>query len=160
MAAEKAPAIKAEVREIVPFTYVCHEGKGPYAGIPGVEKMFLEDFSSSGLKAADKEITVYWNSPFYVKPADLKWDIGYPVSGDHKSIAKLKAKKFSYKKVAAALHVGTYVTTYVTINALYAWIAQSGLKTVGGPCVERYLDDPDSAVPDAQRKTEIWIPIK
>ncbi|MBF0500036.1 MAG: GyrI-like domain-containing protein [Candidatus Riflebacteria bacterium] len=159
MALEKAPTIKAEIREIAPFTYMCHEGKGPYIGIPAVEKAFLADFSASGLKAADKEITLYWNSPFYVKPVNLLWDIGYPVSGDQKDMPRLKAKKFMYKKVAVALHVGSYATTYITINALYEWIPKNGYKTIGGPCVERYLDDPDSTVPDAQKKTEIWIPI-
>lgn len=159
-AAEKAPAIKAEIRNLAPFTYLCIEGKGPYAGIPASERTLLAEFSASGLKPADKEITVYWNSPLYVKQADLKWDIGFPVPTTQKDTAKLKAKKYAFKKVAVALHVGSYLTTYITINALYEWIAKNGHKTIGGPCLERYFDDPDSTVPDAQKRTEIWIPIQ
>jgi len=148
------------VRSQAPFTYLCVEATGPYTGIPAAEKVMLSSLAASGLKPADKEITVYWNSPLYVKPADLKWDIGYPVPHNQKAVGTLKAKKFTFQKVAVGLHVGPYATTYVTINALYDWIARNGHKTVGGPCVERYLDDPDSTVPDAQKQTEIWIPIK
>lgn len=160
MAAGKAPAIKAEIRKLSPFTYLCFEGKGPYAGIPEGENILLAEFSASGLKPADKEIAVYWNSPLYVKQADLRWDIGFPVSSGQKDTGRLKAKTFTFTKVAVALHVGSYMTTYRTINALYQWIARSGHKTVGGPCVERYLDDPGSTVPDARKRTEIWIPVQ
>ena len=160
MAAEKGPAIKAEIRNLSPFTYLCYEGKGPYAGILEGERILLAEFAAAGLKPADKEITLYWNSPLYVKPADLKWDVGFPVPTNQKDTGRLKAKKYTYKKIAVALHVGSYLTTYITINALYEWIAKNGHKTIGGPCLERYFDDPDSTVPDAQKRTEIWIPIQ
>lgn len=160
MAAESAASFKAEIREIQPFTYMCMEGTGSYTGLPALEKTFLAKFKASGLKAADKEITVYWNSPLYVLPENLMWDIGYPVAGNQTDRAGLKAKKFYYTKIAVALHVGSYETTYVTINALYEWIARNNLVTTGGPCVERYFDGPNSTTPDSMKKTEIWIPIQ
>ncbi len=154
------PALNAEIRQLPSLTYLCLEGRGPYTRIPEVAKEFLGYFASSGVQAVDKEILVYWNSPLFVKPADLKWDIGFPVNGGQGDTQRLKAKKFPYRKIAVATHVGPYYTTYVTINALYAWIAKNGYKTVNGPCVERYIDDPTAAIPDAQRRTEIWIPIE
>lgn len=154
------PAIKAEIRNLSPFTYLCVEGKGPYTGIPAAEKTLLTAFASNRLKPSDKEITIYWNSPLYVKPEELLWDLGFPVAGNVKDVGGLKAKTFTFRKVAVATHVGSYLTTYVTINALYEWIARNNYQTVGGPCVERYFDAPDSTVPDAQKKTEIWVPIK
>ncbi|MBU1109566.1 MAG: GyrI-like domain-containing protein [Candidatus Riflebacteria bacterium] len=160
MAVEKASSFKAEVRNVQPFTYMCLEGTGPYAGLPQLEKSFLAKFKSSGLKAADKEITVYWNSPFYVAPEDLEWDIGYPVASNQTDKAGLKAKKFEFNKVAVAMHVGSYETTYITINSLYKWIVENKLVVLGGPCVERYFDAPNSTTPDSKKKTEIWIPIQ
>jgi len=159
-ATAKDTDFKAEICSLKPFTYMCYEGKGPYTEIPVAEAILLADFAASGLKAADKEITIYWNSPFYVLPANLSWEIGFPVTGSPKNTGRLKAKVFPYKKVAVALHIGPYTTTYLTINALYKWIAANGYQTIGGPCVERYLNDIDNIIPDVQKKTEIWIPVK
>ncbi|HNV72719.1 MAG TPA: GyrI-like domain-containing protein, partial [Candidatus Ozemobacteraceae bacterium] len=145
------PALNAEIRQLPSLTYLCLEGKGPYTRIPEVAKEFMGYFASSGAKAIDKELLIYWNSPLYVKPAELRWDIGFPVNGGQGDTQRLKAKKFPYRKIAVATHVGPYYTTYLTINALYTWITKNGYKTVGGPCVERYIDDPTSSIPDAQR---------
>jgi effector-binding domain-containing protein len=159
-AADPAPVFKAEIREQATFSYVCLEGKGPYSGIPALEREFLTALQASGIKPAGNEICLYLNSPFYVKPADLRWEIGYPIDNGTKATGKLKIKKFDYKKLAVAVHIGSYATTYQTINALYDWIFKNGHKTAGGPCVESYYDSPDSTVPDTQKKTEIWIPLK
>ncbi len=159
-AAPRVPAIKGTVKAPGFSTYLALECLGPYTQFPEREKLFLSEFKASRQPAAGPEIAVYWNSPLYVTPDQLKWDIGYPVSANTKNAGALVVKKFPYQKVAAAVHVGSYLTTYHTINALYDWIAASGLKTVGGPCVERYLDPDPDRVPDAQKRTEILIPIQ
>ncbi|NLI77430.1 MAG: GyrI-like domain-containing protein [Candidatus Riflebacteria bacterium] len=158
--APRVPAIRAMVKAPGLSTYLALECTGPYTQFPAMEKRFLSEFKASRQPATGPEIAVYWNSPLYVPPEQLKWDIGYPVTANTKNAGTLVVKKFPYQKVAAVVHVGPYLTTYHTINALYDWIAASGLKTVGGPCVERYLDPDPDRVPDAQKRTEILIPVQ
>lgn len=159
-AAARVPAIGAVVKAPGLSTYLALECTGPYTQFSAREKQFLSEFKASRQSATGPEIAVYWNSPLYVPSDQLKWDIGYPVTANTKNVGALVVKKFPYQKVAAVVHVGSYLTTYHTINALYDWIAASGLKTVGGPCVERYLDPDPDRVPDAQKRTEILIPIR
>jgi len=153
------PPINAEVKFVGPFSYIAIECGGPYTQFAAAEKAFLREFKASGIKPSGKEFALYWNSPLYVKPELLKWDIGYQVSSETKSMGRMLVKKFPYNKVASAMHSGSYLTTYKTINALYAWIAATGLKTVGGPCVEVYLDDDPDKVPDKMKRTDILIPV-
>lgn len=159
-AQDKAPAISASVKEIAPFQYVGRPCTGPYTKFVEEEKAFLADFKKLGIETVGVEFTIYLNSPFYVKPEALKWTIGFPVAGTQKMVGNLICKKFKYPKVACAVHTGSYLTTYKTINALYDWIAIQKMKTVGGPCVERYLDPDPTKVPDEKKQTEIWIPIQ
>ncbi|MBI3039052.1 GyrI-like domain-containing protein [bacterium] len=157
---KKAVNLDAMVKDIAPFEYVCREFTGPYTGFPKGEVAFLDEFKKSGIKATGPEVALYWNSPLYVKPEALKWDIGYPVAGGQKKKGNLTVKKFDFKKVAVATHKGPYATTYLTIGALYEWIAAKKLQTVGGPCVESYMDANPDKVPDDKKVTEIWVPVK
>ena len=100
------------------------------------------------------------NSPLYVKPSQLRWDIGFPVPRRTRERDGLVVKRFSYHKVAATVHSGPYYTTYQTIKKLYAWIAKKGYRTVGGPCVELYHDKPRQRGRTPIGRTEIWIPIR
>ncbi|MFH1132189.1 MAG: 1-acyl-sn-glycerol-3-phosphate acyltransferase, partial [Pseudomonadota bacterium] len=83
-------AFKAEVQKIKPFSYVCYECQGPYAQFLEKEKAFLAEFNKSGIKASGPELSLYWNSPLFVKPEELLWDIGYPVSDKTKEKGSLK----------------------------------------------------------------------
>ncbi len=171
-AAPTAATINAQVIEVEPFHYMGYECTGPYSNFALSETAFHNEFRKSGVRPIGCEIVLYWNSPLYVKPEFLKWDIGYPVASGQASLYRMTVKQYPYRKVARAIHRGSYLTTYVTINALYAWIHAQGLKAIGGPCMERYLDQgPDkllasgatssaAAGPAGEKTTEIWIPVK
>ena len=154
------PGFAAGVRDVAPFDYVCRPRTGPYTAYAGEEAAFLAEFASQGLKATNVQFTVYWNSPLQVKPEALRWEIGFPVAARAKTSGSLLAKRFTYTKVAVAVHHGPYNTTFHTINALYSWIAAQGMRTIGGPCVEHYLDPEPDKVPDARKRTAVWIPVR
>lgn len=144
------------------FRYAAIEHTGPYTDYPAVLREYRDAAQQAGLKLTAPVMTLYWNSPLYVAPAQLKWDVGQALGAKDVVPAKsiLVTKTFNYPKLAAATHRGSYLTTYETINRIYDWIAAQKLATAGGPCVERYLDLDAPAVPAAQVATEIWIPVK
>ncbi|MBI4861391.1 MAG: GyrI-like domain-containing protein [Candidatus Riflebacteria bacterium] len=161
VAQQKEPVkIAAEVKTVEPFSYVALECSGPYTQYAQAEATYLAELKSSGIKTTGVQMTFYLNSPLYVKQEELKWDVGHQLAEDQAAAGKLTIRKFDFAKVAEATHRGPYATTYQTINALYAWIGQQGLKSAGGPCVERYLDPDPSKVPDDQKVTVIWIPVQ
>jgi len=152
--------IEAEVKEIDAFNYLCLPCTGPYTGLPAAVAGFLDRFRRLGIKPIGPLMTVYVNSPLVVKPAELQWEIAYPVSAGQQSVGELVVKRFAYPRVAQALHKGGYATTYTTINALYEWITARGFKTFGGPCVEFYLDADPARVPDAEKRTLVAVPVR
>jgi len=61
-------------------------------------------------------------------------------------------------EAAFTVHVGPYSKIGETWEALMAWATAQG-KTPAGPGWESYLDEPGQ-VPDAELKTEIYLPVK
>jgi effector-binding domain-containing protein len=153
-----AAAHAQSTKQVAPFKYVCLEHTGPYVDYAKV----LAQYRKLAPKLKAPIQTIYWNSPLYVKPAELRWDVGQKLeAGDPTTFkAPLTVKKFAFGRVATTNHTGSYLTTYASINALYAWIEKQKEKTIGGPCVEIYLDLDDASIPADKKTTEIWIPIE
>lgn len=153
-----AAAHAQSTKQVPPFRYVCLPHTGPYADYGKV----LAQYRALAPKLKAPVMTIYWNSPLYVKPAELRWEVGQKLeAGEPTSFkAPLAVKKFGFGRVATINHTGSYLTTYSSINALYTWIEKNKEKTIGGPCVELYLDLDDEKVTADKKTTEIWIPIE
>jgi effector-binding domain-containing protein len=152
--------IAAEVRPVAPFSYVCRECTGPYAGYRTAQAAFFGELRQAKIQPAGPQLTLYWNSPVCTPPELLRWEIGFPVPSGTWGSGQLIVKRFTYPKVAATIHRGSYGSTHRTIHSLHVWIEAQGLKAAGGPCVERYLDADLAGVPEGARQTEIWIPVE
>jgi effector-binding domain-containing protein len=103
-------------------------------------------------------IGVYYNSPGQVKPAELVWEVGFPVIEQTAPQAPLIKKVWKHPTVAVALHAGPYAKTGGTIQKLMAWVGTQGYA-VDGPILERYLNNPMQVKPE-ELQTEIWLPCK
>jgi|GEM_PF-3002919 len=153
-------SIEVEVKETDAFDYICLESTGPYTSYRARLSEFLREFVRLKIKPISPLMTVYWNSPLMVKTENLRWDIGYAVGEGYMNTGNLVVKRFAYPRVAVATHRGPYATTNRTITALYDWLRYRGIRTFGGPCVEYYLDDNPSTVPDERKTTLIAIPVQ
>lgn len=158
--AQDVNSLRATIKPMQPFYYICYEYVGPYSDFPKVEEAFMRDFRQTGIQPIGHEIALYWNSPMVVKPEALRYDIGYPVAPNTKGSGTMYVKLYNYHRAASTIHRGSYQTTYKTLEALYQWIARNDLNIIGGPAMEVYLDDNPNAVPDHQKQTEILIPIE
>jgi AraC family transcriptional regulator len=94
-----------------------------------------------------------------VKPEDLEWEMGFPVTVQALVQPPLERKEWNFAQVAASLHKGSYETSGDTIRKIMEWM-ESNVYSQAGPILERYLDMNPSEVKPEDLKTEIWIPVK
>ena len=145
------------IQEVTPFVYVCISHKGPFSEIENVIGQLMMSFQNQNIYPGGPMIGVYYNSPDEVKPEDLQWEIGFPVTPQVMPQSPLEKKQWNFTQVATATHSGAYEKTGETIVKIYEWMEANGY-TQAGPLLERYLTMPTPETKPEDLKTEIWIP--
>jgi AraC family transcriptional regulator len=141
------------------FPYCCIAYKGPITDIGTVISRFMQAMQGQNLfpSVRGPMIGVYYNSPADTKPADLEWEVGFPVAEGTTAQPPLAVKNWKFMSVAVAVHKGAYAKTGDTIQRLLNWISEKGY-VVAGPTLERYLNNPMQVKPE-ELLTEILIPV-
>ncbi len=147
------------LQKTAPFAYACIHILGPDPEYVEAVGRLMQAIQSQNIHPTGPMMGVYFNDPDMVKPADIEWEIGFPVTSQAMPEAPLMKKVWEYKLVAKTMHVGPYYKVDETIAKLREWIAGQGY-TVDGPVVERFLDANPNAVKPEELRTEIWIPVK
>lgn len=159
-AQETKPAEQAvTVKEIQPFIYSCIHKKGPFSLISQTIGEFWLAMQKQGIQPTGTMFGIYFNAPGQVKPEDLEWEIGAPVSSVPKPEPPLEKKEWKFTHVASAIHSGPYEEVGQTFEKIMKWIFANGYVPAGPP-LERYLTDPGMVSDPKDNKTEIWIPVK
>ena len=150
----------ATIKEVKPFAYCCIVHKGPLTGIGEVITQLMQAVQAQNLfpLVRGTMIGVYYNSPTETKPAELLWEVGFPVAEQAAPQAPLQKKIWDRTTIAEAVHTGPYAKIGETIQRLITWIGGQGYD-VAGPMLERYMNNPMQVKPEELR-TEIWIPAK
>ena len=155
--AQEGPALslKQEKR----FSYCCIPYKGPLADIATVISQLMQSMQGQNLFASIRGpmVGIYYNSPADTKPADLLWEVGFPVAEGTTVQPPLVKKEWNYPEVAVAVHKGAYAKAGETIQHIMDWIKANNY-VVGGPVMDRYLNNPMQVKPE-ELLTEIWIPV-
>jgi AraC family transcriptional regulator len=146
-----------ELQEVSPFTYCCIPHKGPFTEIEKVIGQLMQATKSQNIFPGGPMIGVYYNSPEEVKPEDLEWEIGFPVTPQVVPLAPLEKKQWTFTQVASAFHIGPYEKTGETIAKIYEWM-KANHRVQSGPLLERYLTMPTPETKPEDLKTEIWVP--
>jgi effector-binding domain-containing protein len=145
------------VQQIEPFAYVCLEQKGPFEKMGDAIGGLLQEMKAQNVVPAGPLIGVYFNSPDQVRPEDLKWEVGFPVTSQALIQPPLQKKEWNLTQVVASLHQGPYDKVGETIEKMMVWMETNGYIPAG-PFLERYMDmNPDELKPE-QLRTEVWIP--
>lgn len=102
---EETPEKKfVSVKEVSPFSYCCIPHKGPFTEIEGVIMELMKAVQEQKISPAVPMIGVYYNSPYEVKPKELKWEMGFPVSAQVEVQAPLEKKEWKFTLVVSAIH--------------------------------------------------------
>jgi len=154
---EAAEEMAISVKEISPFVYCCIPHTGPFTEIENVIGQLMQAMKSQNVFPAGPMLGVFYNSPEKVKPEELQWEMGFPVTAQAEFQLPLEKKQWDYKAVVSAIHVGPYEATGETFTKMMTWMETEGL-TWAGPAMERYLTMPTQETKPEDLKTEIWIP--
>jgi len=150
---------EVKVQANAPFAYAYLDCSGPYAQIPAKIGEFIGEFFTQGLMPAGAMFGLYLNSPAEVKSeAELKWQVGFPVAADAKVAEPLKKCEYKYTLVAYYLYKGPVDKVAESFGKIMQFVEANGYKMTG-PCLERYLDNPQTVKPEEMR-TEILFPVE
>jgi effector-binding domain-containing protein len=145
------------VQQVEAFAYVCLPQKGPFDKMQEAIGSLLQEMRAQNVIPGGPMIGVYINSPAQVKPEDLQWEIGFPVTSQALIQPPLEKKEWNFTQVVASLHQGPYEKTGETIQKMLEWMEANGYAPAG-PFLERYMDmNPEELKPE-ELKTEVWIP--
>ena len=152
-----AQTVAVAVKDVEPFTYCSVSHKGPVSEMKDVIGQLILDMQSQGLLPMGPMIAIFQGDPTFQNPDAMEWEVGFPVLEQSSILAPLARKRWIFKTVAWAIHVGPYEKTGETIDQILTWMEANGYSQ-GGPVVEQYEDiDPKQFRPE-NLKTEIWIP--
>jgi effector-binding domain-containing protein len=143
------------VKEVSPFSYCCIPHKGPFTEIKGIIGQLMKAIQEQKIAPAGPMIGVYHNSPEMVKPEELMWEMGFPVSAQTEVKPPLEKKEWKFTLVCSAVHKGPYEETGKTISKMFEWMQANKLKPEG-PVLERYLTMPTPDTKPEDLKTEVW----
>lgn len=147
------------IQQVEPFAYFCLRHKGPFTQVQEVIGRLMQEMGLQNVIPAGALMGIYYNNPAQVKPEDLEWEMGFPVTSQALVQPPLQKKEWNFTQVAATLHKGSYETTGETVMKIFEWMEANGYVPAG-PILERYLDMNPSELKPEDLKTEIWVPVK
>jgi len=155
---ETAPGMQVSIKGVEPFTYVCIPHRGPFGAINRTIDRLLEVSSLQDIFPTGPLMSVFYGSPIKLKPENLEWEVGFPISPQLLAQPPLKAKRWDYTLVAEAYYDGPFEKVGETYAKIYAWLEANGYEP-DGPTMDMYVSDPESMSPDDYH-TRIWVPCK
>ena len=157
---EKAPEKEfVKVKEVSLFSYCCIPHKGPFTDIEGIIGQLMQAIQEQKIAPAGTMIGVFYNNPEMVKPEDLVWEMGFPVSHQVEVKAPLEKKQWKFTPVLSAVHKGPYEETGKTYNKMFHWMQENKLTQIG-PVLERYLNMPTPDTKPEDLRSELWVPFQ
>jgi len=144
------------VKEVTSFIYVCIAHKGPYTDLPEIIQMMWGHTRHQNIFPQGPLIGIYHSTPDLVKPEELEWEIGFPITAQALVQAPLEKKQWIFTSVISTVHSGPYDTIGETYAKIKEWMEINNYLHAG-PILERYLQDPRQVRPEALQ-TEIWVP--
>lgn len=145
------------IKQVTPFAYCCISHKGPFTQIQSVMGQLMMNSQAQNIYPAGPLFGIYYVDPNDVKPEELVWEVGFPVTSQVMPLAPLEKKQWSYPQVATAIHTGPYEKAGETINKILEWMEANNYEQAG-PILERYMTMPTPTTKPEDMKAEIWIP--
>ncbi len=145
------------IKQVTPFAYCSITHKGSFSQIQNVMGQLMMNSQAQNIHPAGPPFGVYYVDPEDVKPEELVWEVGFPITAQAMPMAPLEKKQWNYLQVATAIHTGPYEKAGETINKILEWM-EANDYVQAGPILERYLTMPTPTTKPEDLKSEIWIP--
>ncbi len=153
--------LQVELRRLPSRMLLCLRHVGPYDQVGSTWERLCDWAGPRDLIGADTEmIGASYDDPD-VTPADkLRYDACLTVPAGTVGEGEIFVRDFPGGMFATMLHEGPYQELGATYAKLYGgWLPQSGYVAADPPCVEFYLNEPETTEPE-DLLTQVCIPLK
>ncbi|MNL11586.1 DNA gyrase inhibitor [compost metagenome] len=128
---------------------------------PGAWQVLISLLTKNNLyPMATEFLGVSYDDPKAVSETSLRYDAAIAVGDGVKAPAGLELGVLEGGKYAVFMVVGPYDQIWSAFDEIFkSWGAENASQLRAAPCLEVYLDDPNSTPLETQR-CEVWIPCK
>jgi len=139
--------------------YVDHVG--PYQNCGQAWDTLCGALAPEGLLGGDaKMIGVSYDDPDVVSADKLRYQACVSIAETFTTTDKISFKTIAGGSYAVTTHIGSYDNLNKTYRQLFGlWLSQSDYEAADKPCIEIYLNDPESTEPE-DLVTDIYLPLK
>ncbi len=161
--AASVPALSpadVQVRVAGPISLVCLGHQGSFDDIPEVWERFVAQLQTLGLYSTDAQLVGrYPDDPEITPPGLVRFDVALRSDDPRPLPPPLFRRQIPAGTWGVTVHEGSYDTLEQTyLRLVGGWFPSTGTRLGDGPCLEFYLNDPNSVSSD-QLLTEVWAPI-
>jgi AraC family transcriptional regulator len=158
---ETTTAYEATIREMPPLRVAALGHSGDYGQIGGTFQRLAAMAAGQGLLGVGtRYFGIYYDDPVTTPKRSLRAEACLAVPSDWEPKGELKLLEIRGGRYSVVLHVGPFAELGRAYTWLFGeWLPGSGEEAADAPCVEEYLNDP-RAVPPADLRTEVWLPLR
>jgi AraC family transcriptional regulator len=151
--------VKIEKLEPMRVAFVRHVG--PYNEVSTAWDNLCTWLGKEGLLGPDsKFIGLCYDDPDVTAPEKIRYDACVTVGENFEAINDIGVQTIPGGEFAIVTHIGPYNKLGKTYAKLFGrWLPQSGRELRSQPCLEFYLNDPQSTEP-AELLTDIYVPLE
>jgi len=155
-----ADELQVELRRLPPRLLLCLRHVGPYDQVGSTWERLCDWAGPRDLIGAETEIIGASYDDPDVTPADkLRYDACLTVPPGTKGEGEIFVREFPGGMYASMLHEGPYHELGATYAKLFGgWLPLSGYAAADPPCMEYYLNQPDTTEPE-DLLTQVCIPL-
>jgi AraC family transcriptional regulator len=153
------PPMDVQVKTIPPIRVAFIRHTGPYTAVGPTWGQLFGWAGPRGLAMSAKMIGVCYDDPEVTPPEKIRYDACITVNDSVKPEGEVGVQEIGGGEYAVAMHKGPYENLGQTYARLAGeWLPKSGREPRSSPCLEMYLNSPQSAAP-ADLLTEICMPL-
>jgi AraC family transcriptional regulator len=155
----KSMNVKIEKLEPMRVAFVRHIG--PYNEVSTAWDKLCAWLGKEGLLGPEaKFIGLCYDDPDVTAPEKVRYDACVTVDESFEPINDIGVQTIPGGEFAVVTHIGPYNKLGRTYAKLFGrWLPQSGRELRSQPCLEFYLNDPQSTEP-AELLTDIYVPLE
>ena len=150
--------MKVEIRQLEPMRVAFLRHTGPYDQVGGTWERLIDWSGAECLFGPDtRYFGLCYDDPEITSPEHLRYDACVSVDESVQPAGEIGVQRLPGGKYAVTLHEGPYNRLGETYAALFGrWFVDQPWQPGPAPCLEFYLNDPDSTEAD-ELLTEIWV---
>jgi AraC family transcriptional regulator len=150
-----------EIKTIEPMRVAFVRHIGPYDGVGSAWEKICTQLGIEGyLGSQSRFIGISYDDPDVTAPEKLRYDACITIDDQFVPTDDIMVQTVGGGEYAVMTHYGPYEKLNESYGKLFGqWLMKSGRELRSEPCMEFYLNDPDSTEPE-DLLTDICLPLK